>query len=254
MYAICNIIPLIFGNKKTIEFRIHTPTFDVNKIIPFIYLNTAIIDFVVKYQSNILKNSSFLNQRDLSYIIGDTYKGDLYESLIAYINTRKKFTNSFNRKGEVMYDESKIPNCAYIIDWSSNNKKLVNSTEDILNDIPQYKQSIIDNQYLQDLAKDYLAKSMKYEPLTPSDSIPKQNIIPKVPKQMNKGIVQQMKEKEEEQLNKIEGGTFSWINMSDLYDDSYYGKSVVYGTGGEKLQKKVIKKEQNNEEEDNLPW
>ena len=49
-YFLYNVIPLIFGNKQTIEFRIHTPTYDVNKILPFIFMNSLIVNFTIKYQ------------------------------------------------------------------------------------------------------------------------------------------------------------------------------------------------------------
>src|SRR5690606_36874137 len=51
---------LIFGNKQTIEFRIHTPTTNFRKITWFILLNSVIVNFVKANQNNILKNKDWI--------------------------------------------------------------------------------------------------------------------------------------------------------------------------------------------------
>src|SRR5690606_13696406 len=42
-YMAHNIIPLIFGNKQTVEFRIHTPTYNVDKVMYFLFLCGSIV-------------------------------------------------------------------------------------------------------------------------------------------------------------------------------------------------------------------
>lgn len=70
-YLVFNVIPLLFGNKQTIEFRIHTPTYDVNKIMPFIFMNALMINFTIRYKEIILKNKLFLNNYDLFTMLSD---------------------------------------------------------------------------------------------------------------------------------------------------------------------------------------
>mgnify|MGYP000978013104 CR=1 FL=1 len=41
-YRWVNMIPLLFGNKETVEFRIHTPTYDIDKILNFLLINLEI--------------------------------------------------------------------------------------------------------------------------------------------------------------------------------------------------------------------
>jgi hypothetical protein len=68
-YYLYNILPLIFGNKQTIEFRIHTPTYDVNKILLFIFMNSLIVNFVIRKQKLILNRKNFINSYSLLDIL-----------------------------------------------------------------------------------------------------------------------------------------------------------------------------------------
>jgi len=114
-YFLYNIIPLIFGNKQTIEFRIHTPTYDVNKILPFIFMNALIVNFTIKHQERILKNKSFLNNYDLFNILSyqidscnisniDSFKDLMYN----YIEKRKNSCERQLLKGNILGTESEI--------------------------------------------------------------------------------------------------------------------------------------------------
>jgi hypothetical protein len=130
-YLIHNLIPLIFGNKKTIEFRIHTPTYDVYKIIPFILMNSLIVNFAIKYEKNILQNPSFLNGfslfKVLSYQIENSVellnKKKLINMFSEYISTRKGFTQEQIRSGNITGLEENIP-ATRTIDWKSTSKDL----------------------------------------------------------------------------------------------------------------------------------
>lgn len=112
-YKIVNIIPLIFGNKKTVEFRIHTPTFDFQKL--FLYL--ASIDSLVvvanKMADSILRdNSTILDERNLirslmqykSQILNtaiapslEAHSNDLISATSYYFEERKKFIANCHR-------------------------------------------------------------------------------------------------------------------------------------------------------------
>ena len=115
-YFLFNMIPLIFGNKQTIEFRIHTPTYDVNKILPFIFMNALIVNFTIKNQERILKNKSFLNNYDLFNILSyqidscDISNTSSFRDLIYdYIERRKGNCERQILKGNILGTESEIP-------------------------------------------------------------------------------------------------------------------------------------------------
>lgn len=115
-YFLFNLIPLIFGNKQTIEFRIHTPTYDINKIIPFIFMNSLIVNFTIKNQERILKNKSFLNNYDLFGILSsqiDTYdvlnRSCFRDLMYNYIERRKNSCERQTLKGNILGTESEIP-------------------------------------------------------------------------------------------------------------------------------------------------
>lgn len=115
-YLLYNVIPLIFGNKQTIEFRIHTPTYDVNKIIPFIFMNSLIVNFTIKNQEKILKNKLFLNNYDLFTLLSsqiDTYDvaniNSFRDLMYDYIQKRKNNWERQILKGNIVGTESEIP-------------------------------------------------------------------------------------------------------------------------------------------------
>jgi len=131
-YYFTNLIPLIFGNKQTIEFRIHTPTYNINKIINFLYLNVFIIDYVKNNTESILlnkdgyiKNGHFLTwlsdqiQRNVN-INTNTFHKEVYN----YFNKRLDLTENFNQKGFINYDEENIKTYNNI-KWESSNINLV---------------------------------------------------------------------------------------------------------------------------------
>lgn len=124
-YFLYNVIPLIFGNKQTIEFRIHTPTYDVNKILPFIFMNSLIVNFTIKNQERILKSKSFLNNYDLFNILSyqidscnisniDSFKDLMYD----YIERRKGNCERQILKGNILGTESEI-SAPTSINWTS---------------------------------------------------------------------------------------------------------------------------------------
>jgi hypothetical protein len=121
-YHIHNLIPLIFGNKTTIEFRIHTPTYDIDKIISFILLNSILVNFVKKYQNQILEDKNFFDGRKGIFSIIDISlsngiaKSYLRKSLFKYLQNRRISTESQNKHGLVLGDESKIKNGG-LINW-----------------------------------------------------------------------------------------------------------------------------------------
>ncbi len=115
-YFLYNVVPLIFGNKQTIEFRIHTPTYDVNKILPFILMNSLIVNFTIRNQDTILRNKSFLKEFNISNILYsqlDIYnisnKNQFRDLMYDYIEKRKNYCESQTLRGNILGTESDIP-------------------------------------------------------------------------------------------------------------------------------------------------
>lgn len=139
MYYLYNIIPLLFGNKQTIEFRIHTPTYEVNKILPFIFMNSLIVNFTIRNQNLILKNKNFLKNYNIFDILCnqiekyDISNKNIFNDLMYdYIEKRKNYCERQILKGNILGNESEIPVSNYI-DWLNNDKKLKKSLSDLKN-------------------------------------------------------------------------------------------------------------------------
>jgi hypothetical protein len=114
-YYAVNLIPIIFGNKKTVEFRIHTPTYDVSKVMLFLMLQSSIINFTIKYSSRILKEPKFLSRLTLSSVFLDSLLGTkdvknnikslFSEEMDNYIYSRKQFIEEKNSLGIIAPEE-----------------------------------------------------------------------------------------------------------------------------------------------------
>lgn len=137
-YHIFNMIPLLFGNKQTIECRIHTPTYDVNKIIPFILMNSLLVNFTIQNQSQILKKSNFLNQVTLFGILDyqmETFDNSIIKDfrnlLRHYLINRANYCEKQTVSGNILGTESKIkvPNN---IDWRK--IKPINNPDPVINE------------------------------------------------------------------------------------------------------------------------
>lgn len=127
-YLWANMIPLIFGNKQTVEFRIHTPTFEVNKVINYVMMCSNIINFVKNNTNNILKNyKNTLQNQNLYTIIEKSIYSDnnitrdqkyrLESSVNRYLRRRVDAVYSQNCQGNIKGDESNISNYS-TINWN----------------------------------------------------------------------------------------------------------------------------------------
>jgi hypothetical protein len=89
-YSWCNFIPALFGDNKTVEFRIHTPTDDITKVINWILICSSVLkytdDFVKAKRE--LKDNRYL---DLKTIINDVYDVRIATYINNYISERKAF-------------------------------------------------------------------------------------------------------------------------------------------------------------------
>lgn len=124
-YHYINMIPLLFGNKKTIEFRIHNPTYNENKVINYLLLCCSIINFVKENTDKILKNSICLRDINFYEIFYSTLTNEyLIESISNYINTRKDIIYSENKNENIFIEEDDIITNPYPIDWETENSIL----------------------------------------------------------------------------------------------------------------------------------
>jgi len=128
-YYAHNFIPLIFGNKETIEFRIHTPTYDIDKILNFLFINSYLINYAIINQDNLLNDPNFLDNksgRSLDRFICNYSNSHIKlnredrDSLVSYhlnyIDSRKIATYEDNCKGNIIGNEEDIY-CHKLIDW-----------------------------------------------------------------------------------------------------------------------------------------
>ena len=145
-YFLYNLVPLIFGNKQTIEFRIHTPTYDVNKILPFIFMNSLIVNFVIRNQKLILNRKNFINSYgllDILYMQIDQYdipnRNKFKDLMYSYIEVRKNYCERQILKGNIVGTESEIPSPTHI-NWLKGQETKEKSS---FRDIPEILQSDI---------------------------------------------------------------------------------------------------------------
>ena len=148
-YFLYNLVPLIFGNKQTIEFRIHTPTYDVNKILPFIFMNSLIVNFVIRNQKLILNRKNFINScslLDILYMQINQYDipniNKFKDLMYSYIEIRKNYCENQILKGNILGTESEIPSPTHI-NWLKGQETKEKSS---FRDIPEILQSDIPTQ------------------------------------------------------------------------------------------------------------
>lgn len=119
-YHVLNFVPLIFTNKQTVEFRIHTPTFEVNKIINFLIISSVLVNTAITYQKEILEDfNKFINrfrnptlEHLIHYYFSENVscknKGNILDELMSYIRVRQECHYELTRHGKLSYDEKEV--------------------------------------------------------------------------------------------------------------------------------------------------
>jgi hypothetical protein len=111
-YHWINFVPLLFGNKQTIEFRIHTPIKDPNKIISFLLFCSKLINFTKQNEDLILSsdNTEYFDLLNIFNSKTSNYKGSrrLDSEVINYYTHRKNATKLFSKNNNYNYDEKKF--------------------------------------------------------------------------------------------------------------------------------------------------
>lgn len=89
-YIWMNTIPLIWGNRGTVEFRCHTPTLNGQKVINWLFIVVAILKYAKKHMKDLV-NSSYkeLPAITLSEVLAEAYPKKIRSILLDYIKTRK---------------------------------------------------------------------------------------------------------------------------------------------------------------------
>ena len=109
-YKYLNIIPLLFGTKQTLEFRVHTPTFNAQKVIYWLFIVIAILEFAQKYRDDLISKSITIDTSLESIIISHyNNDADLVASLLNYIKLRKSWFKSGldpDGRGEIQLDST----------------------------------------------------------------------------------------------------------------------------------------------------
>lgn len=141
-YHWVNLIPLLFGNKQTIEFRVHTATHDYGKVMLYMAICMSIVRYTIEHQNSILEKPSTLSNIDINKILSSVGVPNYLRSLIyEYCKDRKYFINNQLKLNVVMPAENDfISNTSRIVrDYGNNynvfNKRVLRSglTGDFIN-------------------------------------------------------------------------------------------------------------------------
>ncbi len=91
-YKWVNLVNLIFGGAKTIEFRVHTPTLNKYKVIPWIYICTSLVWYLLNHQDEIIESAKKGKTKlVLDSIISSCFKDrTIVDYLLSYIFSRIK--------------------------------------------------------------------------------------------------------------------------------------------------------------------
>ena len=207
-YYLHNFIPLIFGNKQTIEFRIHTPTFDYYRILMFLLFNSMLIKFTVKYQKEILEDVDFFKkiykQSDSKsnlftflsfYRNNEKISGEiniLMRSLHQYFQVRKSESENLTRQGKIEFEDENI-----------------RFHEDINFDYP--RQITLKKEKIE--LSDEFSQNLLADGIAPHSSIPS-DVQKKDLKTKSIGLMEQIKE--------VRFQNDPWMDF-----DTYFGKTIT---------------------------
>jgi hypothetical protein len=109
-YYLVNIVPFIWGGSGTIEWRLHSPTLNVDKIINWLFITNGILAFTEK-NKKFLAEFNDLRDINLASILSSVYSDELSAKLINYISWRKNYMTLIDPQGlkEISEDSKKIP-------------------------------------------------------------------------------------------------------------------------------------------------
>jgi hypothetical protein len=86
---------IAFGKQQTVEFRIHTPTFNFDKIMAWLLMCTSIIEYAKNYiMESVSSQPINFRHEVLNYyntLGSSTYAGFFTDNLKAYYDYRRKY-------------------------------------------------------------------------------------------------------------------------------------------------------------------
>jgi len=110
-YYLVNFNSLIFSANRTLEFRIHTPTFNFTKISNWLFICVGIVTFAERYTKEIISRKIKPSLEDIlhgfsdyfgNYDFEDTTGKDVANYLIGYIRHRKEQIAEATKKEDVI--------------------------------------------------------------------------------------------------------------------------------------------------------
>ena len=99
-YHLVNLIPIIFGNKKTVEFRLSQSTHKSRFVAYELLLNLMIVQYVIKNADAIVNNKAYIN---LGIIIS-SYNEDCRARLNNHIHTKRYIKEAASSESEIKYN------------------------------------------------------------------------------------------------------------------------------------------------------
>lgn len=102
-YVGINFIPTIWGGSGTVEFRMHNPTINKNKVINWIFICSAILRFASRNKEDI--NIGKYDDITLSAIISRQYDDKIAKVLNAYIVKRTEVMKKLADSGDYIGDK-----------------------------------------------------------------------------------------------------------------------------------------------------
>jgi len=111
-YTWLNLVPIIFGNKKTLEFRQHSPTFEFEKVVNFLIFCSTFVKFVNINSDKLADNTSDLykelksSSNKLEYVIKKSLPllkfKDIIERYVSYNSLRTKIMETLKAKKDYL--------------------------------------------------------------------------------------------------------------------------------------------------------
>ena len=123
-YHLYNLVPLIWGNRGTVEARIHTPTRNKIKVVSWLFINNAILEFAMANKKAISENKINMSMINLESIISSIYNEckELAEYINGYIFERKAIIKNANKSSDGKIGINEV-NEDYSFKFSTNKTK-----------------------------------------------------------------------------------------------------------------------------------